>query len=316
MAYRSLNFRRDDNTKLNRYFIFDTAAELLTATLIIGDLAYAVDTKTFYIADTATTFSVVNVTGNAATVTVADAGGDTTTFPLLGTAATGSLAPATDAGLTYNAGTNALTTTTFIGALNGNADTVTTNANLTGVITSVGNATSIASQTGTGTKFVVDTSPTIATPSINTINLTGGQIAFPATQAASANANTLDDYEEGTWTPIDSSGASLTLTTAVGSYVKIGQMVFIAFDVQYPSTVNGSQAVLGGRPFTTAAPANGGAWTGRTGYSSYTTTDIWFYLSNASTTINLYSTAALGALTNATLSTKIIRGTVVYRTTA
>lgn len=39
--------------------------------------------------------------------------------------------------------------------------TVVTNANLTGPITSVGNATSIASQTGTGTKFVVDAGPTI-----------------------------------------------------------------------------------------------------------------------------------------------------------
>ena len=48
----------------------------------------------------------------------------------------------------------------------GNATTVVTNANLTGVITSVGNATSIASQTGTGTKFVVDTSPILITPNI------------------------------------------------------------------------------------------------------------------------------------------------------
>lgn len=46
--------------------------------------------------------------------------------------------------------------------------TATTNANLTGPITSVGNATSIASQTGTGTKFVVDTSPTIITPTFTT----------------------------------------------------------------------------------------------------------------------------------------------------
>jgi hypothetical protein len=61
-----------------------------------------------------------SVTGNAGTVTFADAGGDTTTFLALGTDATGSLAPATDAGLTYNATTNALTTTTFIGALTGN----------------------------------------------------------------------------------------------------------------------------------------------------------------------------------------------------
>jgi hypothetical protein len=54
---------------------------------------------------------------------------------------------------------------------------VTTNANLTGVITSVGNATSIASQTGTGTKFVVDTSPTLITPNLGTpsaITLTSG----------------------------------------------------------------------------------------------------------------------------------------------
>lgn len=59
---------------------------------------------------------------------------------------------------------------TFTGNLTGNvagnASTVTTNANLTGPITSVGNATSIASQTGTGTKFVVDTSPTLVTPNI------------------------------------------------------------------------------------------------------------------------------------------------------
>ena len=48
----------------------------------------------------------------------------------------------------------------------GTAANVTTNANLTGPITSVGNATSIASQTGTGTKFVVDTSPTLVTPNI------------------------------------------------------------------------------------------------------------------------------------------------------
>ena len=52
------------------------------------------------------------------------------------------------------------------GSITGNAATVTTNADLTGVITSTGNATVIASQTGTGSKFVVDTSPTLITPTI------------------------------------------------------------------------------------------------------------------------------------------------------
>ena len=68
-------------------------------------------------------------------------------------------------GYVSGAGTVAATDTILqaIQKLNGNN---ATNANLTGVITSVGNATSIASQTGTGTKFVVDTSPTIASPTL------------------------------------------------------------------------------------------------------------------------------------------------------
>lgn len=41
-------------------------------------------------------------------------------------------------------GTNSFTATTFVGALTGNASTVTTNANLTGEVTSVGNAATIA----------------------------------------------------------------------------------------------------------------------------------------------------------------------------
>jgi len=51
-------------------------------------------------------------------------------------------------------------------SIGGNAASVTTNANLTGPITSVGNATSIGSQTGTGNTFVMETSPTLITPNI------------------------------------------------------------------------------------------------------------------------------------------------------
>lgn len=45
-------------------------------------------------------------------------------------------------------------------------------SNLTGPITSVGPATSIASQTGTGTKFVMDNSPTLITPNIGVATAT------------------------------------------------------------------------------------------------------------------------------------------------
>lgn len=88
-----------------------------------------------------TSFPTLNqdTTGTAAiatTATVSDAAGDTTTWPLLGTSATGNLGPATDAGITYNATTNALTASTFVGALTGNASTATTLAtarNINGV---------------------------------------------------------------------------------------------------------------------------------------------------------------------------------------
>lgn len=88
------------------------------ASSIGGTSGMSVNTSTNAI--TATTF-IGALNGNANTVTVADAGSDTTTWPLLGTSQTGSLAPATDAGMTYNASTNALTATTFVGALTGTA---------------------------------------------------------------------------------------------------------------------------------------------------------------------------------------------------
>jgi len=62
----------------------------------------------------------------------------------------------------------------------------------------------------------------------------GVGITFPATQAASSNANTLDDYEEGSWTPSFTLGAgSATLTSASGSYVKIGKQVTVLFNISF-----------------------------------------------------------------------------------
>jgi hypothetical protein len=52
----------------------------------------------------------------------------------------------------------------------------------------------------------------------------GAGITFPASQSASSNANTLDDYEEGTWTPT-LSGWSGTYSLQTGRYTKIGRQV-------------------------------------------------------------------------------------------
>jgi hypothetical protein len=150
------------------------------------------------------------------------------------------------------------------GSCTGNAATVTTNANLTGPITSVGNATSIASQTGTGTKFVVDTSPTLVTPTATTTigvgaatpSASGAGITFPATQSASTDANTLDDYEEGTWTPTQ--GAGLTVVGTFGSsgiYTKIGRVVTLYGTMTATTSIivnAGSNIFCSGLPFSTA----------------------------------------------------------------
>lgn len=84
-----------------------------------------------------------------------------------------------------------------------------------------------------------------------------GQIKFPSTQNASANANTLDDYAEGTWTPVigGSGGTSgQTYSSQIGSYVKWGQMVGVGWNVTLSNkgTITGSVQIQG-LPFTASA---------------------------------------------------------------
>ncbi len=84
------------------------------------------------------------------------------------------------------------------------------------------------------------------------VSLTAGQLTFPATQNPSANANTLDDYEEGTYTPADGSGAGLTFTVNRAAYVKIGSIYFCDITLGYPVTVSGANAVITNLPGTFA----------------------------------------------------------------
>jgi hypothetical protein len=88
------------------------------------------------------------------------------------------------------------------------------------------------------------------------MRLEAGRLEFPATQNASSNANTLDDYEEGTWTPtfVFTGGAgSLTYTTQSGSYTKIGKMVTVQClaVVSNKGTASGEISMV--MPFTAAS---------------------------------------------------------------
>ncbi len=84
------------------------------------------------------------------------------------------------------------------------------------------------------------------------LQLSGG-ITFPASQASASDVNTLDDYEEGTWTPIivSAGGGVATYSKQVGSYVKIGKVVTCTAYISYAKNTLGAGAVsVQGFPFT------------------------------------------------------------------
>lgn len=85
-----------------------------------------------------------------------------------------------------------------------------------------------------------------------------GQIKFPATQNASSDANTLDDYEEGTWTPdLKNASSSSTFTSKTGRYTKIGRLVYCSFVVDAGNTgTAGSTVTLSGLPFAYGGTSN------------------------------------------------------------
>lgn len=119
----------------------------------------------------------------------------------------------------------------------------------------------------------------------------GGQIKFPAAQNPSADANTLDDYEEGTWTP--SIGGTATYTTQQGFYTKIGNLVCQSFNLRINVLGTGSTTTITGMPFTPAHPSNGAA--------NYTTsaTNITTLVSNHNgSSIFLVSATAAAASLN------------------
>jgi hypothetical protein len=115
------------------------------------------------------------------------------------------------------------------------------------------------------------TSPTLTTPKATTTlgvgNATpaasGAGITFPATQSASSDLNTLDDYERGTWTPslkFGGNSVGMTYTTQQGYYVKIGSFVMttclITLSAKGSST---GSATITGLPFSIPYYGSGNA---------------------------------------------------------
>jgi len=71
------------------------------------------------------------------------------------------------------------------------------------------------------------------------------------------SANLLDDYEEGTWTPL-ASNYSGTMTINRATYEKIGRQITVRASVSFDGTADGSNAIIAGLPFS-IPDSDGGA---------------------------------------------------------
>ena len=149
----------------------------------------------------------------------------------------------------------------------------------------------------------------------------GGNLSFDAgkginfadtTDGSGMSSELFDDYEEGSWTPIDSSGESLSLT-ASGRYTKSGNLLFCTFDITYPTQSGSNNAKVAGLPFaasTTNLQGSGSiAWTN---FGSA----ITFYMGSFTNSFgfNLLSNTSQTGRTNAHMSGKRVIGSLTIRT--
>jgi hypothetical protein len=126
---------------------------------------------------------------------------------------------------------------------------------LSGTVTTSGSLTLGGAITGTGSGSVVlDTSPTITTPTIAGGNLTfsasNGGIVF--NKSGALVNSTLNDYEEGTWTPTFTqtpTPPTVGYTTRAGRYTKVGRIVYLSCELFFTKTGGSGTYYISGLPF-------------------------------------------------------------------
>jgi len=122
-------------------------------------------------------------------------------------------------------------------------------------------------------------------------------------------SNTLDDYEEGTWTPsITAGGSGIGYTVREGKYTKVGELVHARFYIQISSgTMTSDQLDVSGFPFTSALThyTIGTGWNNSSGSSI--TDEIKVLLNPNTTTVNFYTQGGqnLTAITGATMGSAL-----------
>ena len=135
-----------------------------------------------------------------------------------------------------------------IAAPNSNTNRTLTLPDATGTIITTAGGAAISGTTGA---FTTTVGVGGATPAAS-----GAGITFPATQSASSDVNTLDDYEEGTWTPTyygDTTAGTTTYSSQIGTYTKIGNIVIASGVVVVDSATGSGDIRIGGFPFSSSS---------------------------------------------------------------
>lgn len=158
-----------------------------------------------------------------------------------------------------------------------------------------------------------------------------GKLAFPAVQIASAGANDLDDYEEGTWTPAltfaTPGNLAITYSFQAGSYIKIGKSVTITFNMvtsAFTHTTAAGNLTVTGLPFTVQNTSTD-RWGGTLQFQGITKAGYTDFIcnptSNATTALVIASASAqpVATVTSAdvpTGGTVVLQGSTTFMASA
>jgi len=146
----------------------------------------------------------------------------------------------------------------------------------------------------------------------------GNGIDFSASAGSNASSSVLDDYEEGTWTPVVAAGwSSPSYAYQNGNYQKVGNVVEAFFFIQFSGTSAGAHVQITGLPFTSANETAGAIRGGALTYFS-TPVDapgmVLAYVFQNTTEFRLYAgnDSGASAVSNGNASLAYLIGSVVY----